>query len=245
MVAGASTDSNSMQKIGLLGGLSWVSTAVYYQRLNELMQNQLGGVTSARISLESLNRQAYVDAVIERKDEPAACQMIYAGCRSLEQAGADFIVISCNDVHRFVPEVARQVSIPFLHIAEVTARAIVAKGLKKVGLLGVMKTMEEPFYSAVLSEYGIETLTPDASDKDYIHQKIYAELVMNKFSDITKQGYLDVIERLIQSGAEGVVLGCTEIPLLLRQEEIPIPAFATTELHCVAAVNRAVNPQQQ
>ena len=229
-----------MQKIGLLGGLSWVSTAEYYRRLNELMQDKLGGVASARIVLESLNRQDYVDAVIERQDEVAACEIILNACRNLENAGAKFIVISCNDVHRFVPDIAPKIQIPFLHIAEVAAQAIVAKGLKKVGLLGVMKTMEGEFYPEILAKYGIETLIPDRADKGYIHDRIYDELVMNIFSESTKVGYLDVIERLSEKGAEGVILGCTEIPLLLQPEEINIPSFATTELHCIATMNRSL-----
>ncbi|MDC1288158.1 amino acid racemase [Gammaproteobacteria bacterium] len=229
-----------MQKIGLLGGLSWVSTAEYYRRLNELMQHQLGGAASARIVLESLNRQAYVDAVIVRKDEETACEMIFEACRNLEIAGANFIVISCNDVHRFVPEIAPKIRIPFLHIAEVTARAIVTKGMKKVGLLGVMKTMESKFYPEILARHGIETLTPNLADRNYIHDRIYDELVINNFSESTKAGYLDVIDRLSEVGAEGIILGCTEIPLLLQSEEINIPSFATTDLHCIAAIDQSL-----
>ena len=230
-----------MQKIGLLGGLSWVSTADYYRRLNELMQAHLGGVTSARIVLESLNRQAYVNAVIERRDEEAAGEMILDACRNLENAGADFIVISCNDVHRFVPEITPRIGIPFLHIADVTAGAIVARGMKKVGLLGVMKTMESSFYPEILAQHGVETIIPDPADKDYVHDRIYDELVMNVFSDATKAEYLEVIERLSRAGADGVILGCTEIPLLLQPAEINIPTFATTELHCIAAIDRSLD----
>lgn len=229
-----------MQKIGLLGGLSWISTAEYYRRINESMQLRLGGVASARIVLESLNRQAYVDAVIKRNDENAACEMIYEACRNLENAGADFIVITCNDVHRFVPDITSSIRIPFLHIAEVTASAIVGKGIKKVGLMGVMKTMEGEFYPDILNQYGVETLIPDAPDRNYVHDRIYDELVMNVFDDSTKAAFLDVIERLATAGAEGVILGCTEIPLLLRPEEIKIPSFATTDLHCAAAVDRSL-----
>ncbi|MFT2112224.1 aspartate/glutamate racemase family protein [Marinomonas sp. 2405UD68-3] len=229
-----------MNKIGLLGGLSWVSTAEYYQRLNMLMQDKLGGVTSARIVLESVNRQDYVDAVIQQEDENAACEIILDACRNLENAGAKFIVISCNDVHRFVPDIAPKIGIPFLHIAEVTALAISKQGIKTVGLLGVMKTMEGVFYPEILAKYGIETIIPNQIDKNYIHDRIYDELVMNKFSDCTKKGYNDVIERLHIAGAEGVVLGCTEIPLLLKPEEIKIPSFATTELHCIATVNQSI-----
>ena len=229
-----------MKKIGLLGGLSWVSTAEYYQRLNLLMQDKLGGVASARIVLESVNRQDYVDAVIERKDEDAACEIILEACKNLENAGAKFIVISCNDVHRFVPDIAPKIEIPFLHIAEVTALEISKQGIKTVGLLGVMKTMEGVFYPEILAKHGIETLIPNQADKNYIHDRIYDELVMNKFSGSTKKGYNDVIERLHVAGAEGVVLGCTEIPLLLKPEEINIPSFATTELHCIETINQSI-----
>jgi len=230
-----------MEKIGLLGGLSWVSTAEYYRRLNELMQQRLGGVASARIVLESLNRQVYVDAVIERGDEHTACEMILDACLNLERAGANFIVISCNDVHRFIPEIASKIRIPFLHIAEVTAKAIARQGLKKVGLLGVTKTMEGQFYSNILGEYGIETIIPASTDRAYIHGKIYQELVKNIFCDSTRSGYHEVLERLTVAGAEGVILGCTEIPLLMRPDEISIPSFATTELYCIAAIERALD----
>lgn len=229
-----------MQKIGLLGGLSWVSTAEYYRRLNELMQEKLGGVTSAKIILESVNRQAYVDAVIHRKDEEEALQIILKACQSLEKGGAKFIVISCNDVHRFVPEVSKHIQIPFLHIAEVTAQKIVANGIKKVGLLGVMKTMDGEFYPDTLATHGIQTLIPNETDKNSIHDIIYDELVMNVFSKKAKASYLDVIQRLNDSGAEGIILGCTEIPLLLKPNDISIPSFDTTNLHCIATVEKAL-----
>jgi len=229
-----------MQKIGLLGGLSWVSTAEYYRRLNELVQGQLGGSASASVVLESLNLQAYIDAVIQRQDEEEACEMIFDACRNLENAGAKFIVICCNDVHRFVPEIAPGIRIPFLHIAEVTAGAIVSKGLKKVALPGVKQTMEGKFYQEILARHGVETLIPDLEDRDYIDDRILDELNLNIFNESTKAGYLDVIKRLSGAGAEGVILGCTEIPLLIQPEEINIPAFATTDLHCVAAIDRSL-----
>lgn len=231
-----------MKKIGMIGGLSWVSTADYYQRLNEMMQARLGGVASARIVLESVNRQAYVEAVIERQDEAAACAQILDAVRGVERAGADFVVISCNDVHRFVPEIAPQIDIPFLHIADATAEAIKAFGLSRVGLLGVRKTMEGDFYPDIFQDHDLETLIPDEPDRSYIHDTIYAELVHNQFLTETQTGYLDVIARLGEVGAEGVVLGCTEIPLLLSADQIPMPSFSTTELHCAAAVERAVQP---
>lgn len=230
-----------MNKIGMIGGLSWVSTAAYYQRLNEIAQEQVGGVTSAHIILESVNRETYVEYVIRQKNEDAACEMILSAARSVEAGGAEFIVISCNDVHRFVPKVAPHLSIPFLHIAEVTAQSIEKQNLKTVALLGVMKTMEGDFYQGILSDHGIDTLVPTPDERDYIHNKIMDEMVANVFADETKAGYLDVIAALHQRGAEGVILGCTEIPLLLNANEIPIPSFSTTELHCQAAITRAIS----
>jgi len=229
-----------MRKIGMIGGLSWVSTAEYYKRLNEIMAGRLGGVHSARIALESVERQAYVDAVIERGDEAAACEIILDAARGVERAGADFIVISCNDVHRFGPEIAPKLSIPFLHIADATARAITDGGLKTVGLLGVMKTMEGTFYPDILTEHGIETLVPDQPDRDYVHDRIYEELVKDRFTDDTRDGYRKVIDNLAARGAEGVILGCTEIPLLLGPGDVDLPTFSTTELHCQAAVDMAL-----
>lgn len=229
-----------MKKIGMIGGLSWVSTAAYYQRLNEIAQERAGGVTSAHIILESVNRERYVEYVIRQKNEDAACEMILSAAKSVEAGGADFIVISCNDVHRFVPAVAPQIGIPFLHIAEVTAQAIKQQSLTKVALLGVMKTMEGDFYQRILGQHGIETLVPAPPERDYVHDMIMDEMVANLFTDETKAGYLSLIDTLNGRGAEGVILGCTEIPLLLSADEIPIPSFSTTELHCQAAITKAL-----
>lgn len=230
-----------MQKIGLIGGLSWVSTAEYYKRLNQMMQARLGGVSSARLVIESVNRQAYVEAVIERQDEQAACKQILDAAHGVERAGASFIVISCNDVHRFIPEIASKIDIPFLHIANATADAIQAQGIESVALLGVRKTMEGDFYPAILKQHGIKTIVPNDTERSFIHDTIYAELVNDVFTDETRHGYLKVIDDLTSRGADGVILGCTEIPLLLRPEHILIPSFSTTEIHCAAAVERAVS----
>lgn len=229
-----------MKKIGLIGGLSWVSTAEYYKRLNEITQQQLGGVNSARIAMESVNRQAYVEAVIERGDEAAACQQVLDAVQGVERAGADFVVISCNDVHRFVPEIAPQIGIPFLHIAEAAAAEIKRQGLSKVSLLGVRKTMEGDFYPEIFQTHGIATLIPGETDRAYIHDKIFDELVKDTFTEATRAGYVEVIERLSAEGAEGTVLACTEIPLLLSPDQVPVPSFSTTELHCQAAVKQAI-----
>ncbi len=229
-----------MKKIGLIGGLSWISTAHYYQRINEITQSLAGGVSSARIVLESVNRQDYVSAVIDRKDEAAACRQIAASAYALERAGADFIVITCNDVHRFMPEIEPEIGIPFLHIAKVTAEAIRARGLKSAAILGVRKTMEEDFYPSIFAESGLNAVIPSEDEKRFIHESIYEELVKNRFLDETRKQYRSIIADLGGRGADCVALACTEIPLLLLPDQSPIPAFSTTELHCKAAVNRAL-----
>ncbi|RMC38890.1 aspartate/glutamate racemase family protein [Paracoccus siganidrum] len=229
-----------MKKIGMIGGLSWVSTAEYYKRINEMTQAQAGGVASARIVLESVNRQEYVDAVIERGDEGAACAQIGRSARALQAAGADFIVITCNDVHRFVPELQPGLDIGFLHIAEVTAQAIKARGLRKVAILGVRKTMESDFYPEILARSGLEAIIPDEEEKRLIHDSIYEELVNNRFRDQTRREYQRIIADMGRRGADCVAFACTEIPLLLAPQDSPLPAFSTTELHCRAAVARAL-----
>ena len=229
-----------MKKIGLVGGLSWVSTADYYKRLNVLTQERLGGASSARIVLESIDRQAYVDAVIERRDEDAACALLLEAAMAVERAGADFVLFTANDVHRFVPAIAPKLAVAFLHIAEATAQAIREQGLSKVALLGVRKTMEGDFYPEIFSQHGIETMIPNENGRAYIHDRIYDELVHDIFRDETREGCNAVIDTVAARGAQGVVLACTELPLLLGPEQIAIPSFSTTELHCRAAIDRAL-----
>lgn len=229
-----------MRKIGMIGGLSWVSTAAYYRRINQIAAERLGGVHSARLVLESVDRQLYVDAVISRHDEETACAMILDAARAVEAAGAAFVVITCNDVHRFVPDIAPRIGIPFLHIVDVTATAIRSRGLSRVALLGVRKTMEGTFYPERLASRGIATIVPEDDEKRFVHDTIYEELVRDVFRPQTKAAYLDLVRRLAQRGAEGVVLGCTEIPLLIEERDIDVPLFDTTELHCRAAIEAAL-----
>ncbi|MYZ46396.1 amino acid racemase [Propylenella binzhouense] len=229
-----------MKKIGMIGGLSWLSTAEYYKRINEITQSVAGGVNSARIVLESVNRQDYVEAVIDRQDEQAACAQIERSAHALQAAGANFIVIACNDVHRFVPALQPKLDIPFLHIAEVTAEAIKAKGLKTAAVLGVRKTMEGDFYPAILTDNGIGAMIPNEDEKRFIQESIYQELVQNRFLDETRRAYQRIISELAARGADCVALACTEIPLLLAAQDSPLPAFSTTELHCRAAVAMAL-----
>jgi len=229
-----------MKKIGVIGGLSWVSTAEYYRLLNKMTQEKLGGVNSARLSIESVNRQKYVRHVIDEKDEVAAAEIILDAARCLERAGADFIVISCNDVHRFVPKIEPVVSIPILHIAEATAEAIRKAEIDTVGLVGVRKTMEEGFYSEVLRCHGISTLIPNDDERTHIHDSIYNELVKEVFLDATRRKYVEIFDGLQSRGAGGIVLGCTEIPLLIGDRDVKAKTFSTTEIHCAAAVEMAL-----
>ena len=229
-----------LRKAGLIGGLSWVATAHYYRRLNELTQEALGGVASARIARESVNRQEYVDAVIDRGDEEAASIQIEHAAQTLERAGADFLVITCNDVHRFVPAIAPRLSIPFLHIAEVAAKAAKDAGVQKLAILGVRKTMEENFYPDALASHGIEAMVPNEAEKAFVHDTIYAELTQDVFRDQTRQSYISLMEALAKRGADGVALACTEIPLLIDPADCLIPAFSTTELHCRATVEQMI-----
>jgi len=230
----------AMKKIGLVGGLSWVSTAAYYRILNERTQAKLAGVNSARIILESLNRQQYVDLVLGRNDEAAACEIILNAARSVEAGGAAFVVICCNDAHRFIPEIERSISIPFLHIAKTTAHAIRRAGLSRVALMGVKKTMEEAFYPNVLAEYGIDTIIPNDDERDYIDNTILEELVKGVFLRSTKKEYAALMRKLYGRGADGIVLGCTEIPLLIGADDVDVPTFSTTEIHCYAAIEMAL-----
>ena len=229
-----------MKKMGLIGGLSWVSTAAYYRLLNTMMNERLGGVHSAHLILESVDRQRYVDHVIRDGDEAAACDMILKTAKSVAAGGAAFIVITCNDVHRFVPEIQPHLDIPFLHIAEATGAEITRRQISKVALLGVRKTMEGTFYQDILGPMGIETIVPDAIERDFVDASIMEEMVKDKFLPETRARYIELMHTLTGRGADGIVLGCTEIPLLISPDDIDPPAFSTTDLHCAASVEMAL-----
>jgi aspartate racemase len=226
--------------IGLFGGLSWVSTAAYYRRINELTQTRLGGVHSARILLASVDRQPYVDAVIDRGDEQAAFEIVRDACLSVQKGGADFLVISCNDVHRFALDLQASLDIPLLHIADAAADEMDRLGCSEPVLMGVRKTMEERFYRDRLNARGIHARLPDEAARRFIHDSIYEELTRDVFRQETREGYLSIIERMAKEGADGAVLACTEIPLLLAHTAASVPIFDTTELHCAAAVREAL-----
>ncbi|AXC50754.1 amino acid racemase [Paracoccus suum] len=234
-----------MKTIGMIGGLTWVSTAQYYRRLNEIANERLGGSASAKLVLASVNRADYTAAYLEKGDEDAAGDVVIEAARRVADGGADFLIICCNNAHRFVSRIEAEVGIPILHIAEASALEARRLGLDRLGLLGIRKTMESPFYADKLAEYGIETMIPNDADRTYINDKIYEELVKNVFLDNTRRGYIEVMERMQQSGSQGVVLGCTEIPLLVSATDTDIPVFDTTELHCQAAIKMAIGDDLQ
>ncbi|TRZ36100.1 aspartate/glutamate racemase family protein [Niallia circulans] len=225
-----------MKTIGLIGGLSWESTADYYQIINTLVKEELGGLNSAKCLIYSFNMEEMAVLQREGKWEQAA-QLMEDAAKTLETGGAEVILICTNTMHKVAQEVQEAISVPLIHIAQSTARSITTKGLKKVGLLGTKFTMEQDFYKEVLDQYGIETIIPEAVEREDIHSIIFDELCQGKFFPDSKERYLEIIRKLCADGAEGIILGCTEIPLLIKDEDIDIPLFNTTYLHSKEAVD--------
>ncbi|MEU4014151.1 aspartate/glutamate racemase family protein [Microbacterium sp. NPDC028030] len=229
-----------MKAIGVLGGMSWESSLEWYRLANERVHAQLGGHHSARIVLDSLDF-AEIEAMQARGDWDAAGGLLADRAAALQGMGAELLVLATNTMHLVADRIEAAVSIPFLHIADPAAAAIRASGLTTVGLLGTAFTMEQPFYADRLAAHGIRTIVPDAEDRAAVHRVIYDELVHGIISDDSRRRYVDVIERLVLRGAEGVVLGCTEIELLVSAEDAPVPVFPTTALHVEAAVALALS----
>lgn len=225
-----------MKTIGLLGGMSWESSIEYYRIINQSVRKELGGVHSAKIVLVSLDF-AEIEELQMKGDWKAATRILIQSARELEGAGADFFLICTNTMHLMAEEVSGAVSIPLVHIADATARAVKTENLTTVGLLGTRFTMEEDFYRGRLSDlHKLQVIIPDQQGRDLIHQVIYDELVQGKINNKSREEYLSVIESLVEKGAEGIILGCTEIGLLVKGEDIPVPVFDTMEIHAAAAV---------
>ncbi|MFJ4223553.1 aspartate/glutamate racemase family protein [Microbacterium sp. NPDC089695] len=230
-----------MKTIGVLGGMSWESSLEWYRLANERVHEKLGGYHSARIMLDSVDF-AEVEAMQARGDWDAAGTLLAARARALEAAGAELLVLCTNTMHLVADRIEDAVGIPFLHIADVAAQAVSAAGLTKVGLLGTAFTMEQPFYRERLATHGIDAVVPDAADRALVHEVIYDELVHGKIREESRQRYAEVIGRLVEQGAEGVILGCTEIELLVSAADSPVAVFPTTALHVEVAVDRALAP---
>lgn len=228
-----------MKTIGLLGGMSWESTQIYYRLLNEGIREQLGGYHSAKCLLYSFDF-AEIEARQHAGDWDGAAQMLIDAARRLETAGADFIVIGTNTMHRLYDQVQAGVKIPVVHIADPTAEALKSAGVRRVGLLGTMYTMTGDFYRGRLEQHGLEVITPEATDRERIHQVIYDELVQGVINAAARTDYVATIGRLANAGAEAVILGCTEICMLIDATNSPLPVFDTTTLHAQAAVRLAL-----
>ncbi|MBC9178857.1 aspartate/glutamate racemase family protein [Roseomonas ludipueritiae] len=226
--------------IGLLGGMSWESSAEYYRIINEQVRDRLGGLHSARCLMWSFDF-AGIEALQHAGRWADATAEMIAAAQRLERGGADFVLICTNTMHRMAEEVQAAIGIPLLHIADPTAERIRAAGLRRVGLLGTAFTMEQDFYKGRLVErHGLEVLVPEAEDRALVHRVIYEELVQGRAEPASREAYRAVIARLVARGAEAVILGCTEIMLLVRPEDSAVPLFDTTALHAEAAVERAI-----
>jgi aspartate racemase len=228
-----------VRTIGLLGGMSWESTALYYRLLNEQVRDQLGGYSSARCVLLSVDF-APIQALQAAGDWAGAGRLLADDARAVQAAGADFLVLCTNTMHTVADEIAAAVDVPLLHIGDSTAAAIRSAGLTRVGLLGTGYTMEQPFLRERLAASGLEVLVPEQADRDLVHRVIYDELVLGVVREESREAYRDVAGRLVARGAEGIVLGCTEIELLIGPGDLAVPTFPTTALHVSAAVGAAL-----
>ena len=225
----------NMKTLGLIGGSSWVSTVEYYRLLNQGVNAALGGVNAAQCLLYSFNF-ADLKRAFDANDWEATFQMLLEAAEKVKAGGADSIVLCANTLHFAADRLEQAIGLPLIHIATVTADAIRAEGLTRVGLLGTRFTMERDFFKDRLRAQGIETLLPAEEDRAYVHATIFDELGRGLFPAATKQRYLGIIDKLVAAGAQGIVLGCTELPLLLQPEDLPVPGFDTTQLHAAAAV---------
>ncbi len=229
-----------MKTIGLLGGMSWESTELYYRWINEDVKKRLGGLHSAQIALVSVDFQD-IEVMQARGDWDEAGRTLAIAAAQIQAAGADFLVICTNTMHKVAPVITAAIDIPLLHIADATAEHIKTMGLSNVGLLGTSFTMEQDFYRGRLSDvHGLNVLISDDHDRQIIHTVIYEELVLGVVNKESRAAYLRIIDDLVRKGAEGVILGCTEITMLVQQEHTAIPLFDTTALHAQAAVSLAL-----
>lgn len=228
-----------MEPIGIIGGMSWESTAEYFRLLNVGVRERRGGLHSAELRIATVDF-APIEALQETGDWVAAGTELAQRAGQLEAAGATCVPIATNTMHKVYDQVAAAVTIPVLHLGDITAEAIVAQGLHRVGLLATRYTMEQDFYLDRLASHGIETIVPSEADRAEVQRIIYDELCVGIVSDASRSRLLAIAESLIERGAEGIVLGCTELELSVRPEHLQRPIFATTTLHCQAALDRAL-----
>ncbi|MGW7270121.1 aspartate/glutamate racemase family protein [Streptomyces sp. NPDC054864] len=232
-----------MKTIGLIGGMSWESSAEYYRLLNELVRERLGGLHSARCVLYSVDF-AEIERLQVAGEWEQAGDVLARAAEGVEAAGAELVLICTNTMHKVAEQVQEALSVPLLHLADATAEAVLRGGLRRVGLLGTAFTMEQDFYRERLASHGLDVLVPDAEGRAFVHRVIYEELCLGVVREESRVGYQRVIGDLVREGADGVILGCTEIELLIGQEHSPVPVFPTTRLHAEAAVSAALQGLQ-
>ena len=230
-----------MKTIGLIGGMSWESTQSYYQLLNQGVKNKLGGLHSAKIVLVSLDF-AHIAALQQQQDWPQMAEILIKAAKQVEAAGADYLLICTNTMHKLAEQVQAAVAIPLLHIADAVGENLIQHSFKKVALLGTQFTMEQDFYKQRLADkFAIDVLIPDAQGRETVHRVIYDELCKGVIKEESKAEYLAIIDNLTQQGAEAIILGCTEIALLVQQADTSIPLLDSTALHCAMALENSLN----
>jgi len=229
-----------MKTIGLIGGMSWESSLEYYRIINEKVKEELGGLHSAQSLMYSVDFEHIKNLQHEGNWNELTKIMIEAAQR-LEKGGAELIVICTNTMHKMADDVQKNINLPLIHIADSTAQAIKSKNLKKIGLLGTKFTMEQDFYkNRLIEKHGIEVVIPNDKDRDIVHKIIYNELCLGNIKDVSKNEYIRIINDLVRNGVEGIILGCTEIPLLIKQNDVSVPIFDTTTIHAKNAVLEAI-----
>lgn len=228
-----------MKTIGLIGGITPESTIMYYRALNTMVQEHLGEPHSAKVLIHSFDF-----GIIKEHQKNGRWDLLDVlmsdAAKGLENAGADCILICANTMHLCIEATRKEISIPVIHIAEATSKEILNKGLKKVALLGTKYTMEKTFYTDILTSFGIETIIPNEEDREEIHRVIYEELSKGELNAVSRENYINIINKQIKNGAEGIILGCTEIPLLIKQTDVSVPVFDTTMIHATAAFKSVI-----
>ena len=228
-----------MKTIGLIGGMSWESTVTYYQLINETVKEKLGGLHSAKILLYSVDF-AEIEACQANGEWDKSADILADAAKNLEKAGADFVVICTNTMHKVAPQIQKQIHIPILHIADATADVLEQNHIKKVALLGTKYTMTQDFYKDRLCARDIAVMVPGAADVELINHVIYDELCVGILSDESRKQYIHIMEQMKDDGAQGVILGCTEIGLLIHQKDFPLPVFDTTQIHAEKAALESI-----
>lgn len=228
-----------MKTIGLIGGMSWESTVTYYQILNETVKQKLGGLHSAKILLYSVDFDE-IEKYQSSGEWEKSAEVLSQAAMNLEKAGADFIVICTNTMHKVAPRIQSHISIPIIHIAEATADELIKRGISRVALLGTKYTMTQGFYKDKLLKAGIDVVIPDLAGIETVNDIIYKELCLGIISEASKKKYLEIIDELAEQGAQGVILGCTEIGLLIQQADTGLPVFDTTRIHAIKAAELSI-----